>query len=57
MENKLEPRLSVGLRGQDRVPGFLVSFSYPKGPCTQQLGTWVLGTSDLNTGFGQVYNY
>ena len=29
----------------------------PKGPCTQYLGTWVLGNSNYSIGFGQVYDY
>ena len=28
---------------------------YPEGPCTQSLGTWKLGSSNYNTGFGEVY--
>ena len=27
-----------------------------KGPCTQQLDTWVLGNSHFSTGVGQVYD-
>ena len=29
----------------------------PKGPSTQDLGTWVLGNSNCGTGLGQVYDY
>ena len=33
--------------------------NHPKGPCTQSLGTWDLGTSHYShsTGLGQVYDY
>ena len=32
-----------------------MGFCFPKGPCTQQLGTWVLGNSNYNTVFEKVY--
>ena len=33
------------------------NWAYPKGPCTQYLGTWDLGDSSCRTGLGQVYDY
>ena len=29
----------------------------PKGPSTQYLGTWGLGSSNYSTGSGEVYDY
>ena len=34
-----------------------VYWGYPKGPCTQYLGTWDLGNGNSSTGFGYVYDY
>ena len=31
---------------------WLPSLVYPEGPCTQVLGTWVLGNSNYSIGFG-----
>ena len=30
---------------------------HPEGPCTQQLGTWVLGNTNYSTFLGEVYDY
>ena len=30
---------------------------YPKGPCTQYLGTWDLENSNYSIGFEEVYEY
>ena len=49
--------LSAGVSyvaGVEMVPSLPTALTgpNPKGPCTQYLGTWVLGNSSCSTGFG-----
>ena len=48
-----------GLFGSDctQHDNFSVTCTFPKGPCTQELGTWDLGKINYSTGFGQVSDY